>query len=185
MSKNKKEQEPDHKHYIYGLKGKKFQEVMTEQVNGDNWKAGRSHHFYSYPKSSQTQDPDETVVVSITSHPTDNQPGNGLVKFIEGNNSKALPWSALKPDLKNKDFPESRARYLDTPIDENTFQTDIGKANVLLDFEIARRKRISRKGFYPLTRSQVKKGISAALSHPDEDYSHKVVLDTICYFTIT
>ena len=70
-----------------------------------------------------------------------------------------------------------------TPIDENTFKTDIGKAQFLLDFEIARRKPItSNYGFYLLTRSQVEEGISAAFLHPDQDYSEKLVLDTICYF---
>ena len=68
------EQEPNHKHYINGLTGEKFQQMMIEQVNEDNWKTGLIiiHHFYSFPESSQTQGPDETVDLNIELNPTYN-----------------------------------------------------------------------------------------------------------------
>ena len=170
MSKNKTTK--NHYHNINGLKGKELQAKIAKQVDGENWKSGHTHHFYCSSGSGKTQGRGQKAPIVIKPKPTPNQPGNGIVKIRD----KASPWSDLKPVVKNKKFPESREKYLDKPIDSSSFKTKSSQANFLLDFEIARRKPMkSDESSYPLTRSQVKKGISAAVSYPHQNYSKKVI----------
>ena len=174
----------NHYHNINGLKGRDIQAKMVELVDGDNWTEKDIHHFYCSSGSSQPQGGQvPKAAVKMQPAPTTNQPGNALVKI----RNKAAKWSDLEPVVKNEKFPESRERYLDTPIDKNSFERESVKAHVLLDYEVARRKPMtSSDGFYPLTRSQVEEGISAAISHPDQDYSEKVVFEIqlVCFKSI-
>ena len=170
----KKKTTKNHYHNIKGLKGRNFQTKIAKQVEGRNWKSGHTHHFCPSSGSSRTQGRGrgKQAAVVIKPRPTQNQPGNGIVK-IRG---KTPSWSKFKPVVKNKKFPKSRKKYLNTPISSSSFKTKSSQANVLLDFEIARRKPMkSGKSSYSLTRRQVKKGISAALSHSGRSYSKKVV----------
>ena len=182
MSKNKTTK--NHYHKINGLKGRDLQTKIAKQVDGSNWKSGHAHYFYSSSCSSRTQGRGrgKQAAVVIKPNPTRKQPGNGVVTI----RNEANRWSDLKPVVKSKKFPESRAKYLDTPISSSSFKTGSSKANVLMDFEIARRKPMkSGESSYPLTRSQVKKGISAAVSHPHQNYSKKVICRThFFYFKI-
>ena len=182
MSKETKTK--NHYHNIKGLKGRDIPEKMAELVDGDNWKKGHIHHFYCSSGSSQNQGGQvPKAAIKIQPNPTHNQPGNGLLKIC----NEAAKWSDLEPVMKKEKFPEARARYLDTPIDKNNFERDSVKAHVLLDYEVARRKPMtSSDGFYPLTRSQVKKGINAAFKHPDQDYSEKVIfkIQLVCFKSI-
>ena len=170
----KKKTTKNHYHNIKGLKGKHFQTKIAKQVDGSNWKSGHAHYFYSSSCSSRTQGRGrgKQPAVVIKPNPTRKQPGNGVMKI----RNKTPSWSDLKPVVKNKKFPKSRKKYLNTPISSSSFKTKSSQANVLLDFEIARRKPMkSGKSSNSLTRRQVKKGISAALSHPGQNYSKKVV----------
>ena len=183
MSKNKTIK--NHYHNINGLKGKELQTKIAKQVDGENWKSGHTHHFYCSSGSSRTQGRDrgQKTAIVIKPKPTPNQPGNGIVKIRD----EASSWSALKPVVKNKRFPKSREKYLEKPVDSSSFKTKSSQANFLLDFEIARRKPMkSDESSYPLTRSQVKRGISAAVSKPDQNYSEKVVFRIyFVYFKIS
>ena len=162
----------DHFHNINGLKTEDLHIKMAAQVDGDNWKIGHIHHFYFFPDSSRTQGGrGPKIVITLEANPTRNQLGNGLLKIGD----EIFSWRDLESVVKDEKFPESRKKYLATPINENRFERKLLHAHVLLDYEIARRKPMTNSdGFYPLTRSQVKKGIDAAVGNADQGYPKKV-----------
>ena len=103
---------------------------------------------------------------TIKAAPTDLQPGNGEVSFpvipskSEGwrfYNSHS--WQQLADVLRDKSFAEKRTKFLSECLVNQSFDDDCCAANVLLLFEIARRKEDE----YPITRIETIHAINKAM----------------------
>ena len=128
------------------ISGKRLQNLLTDMVN-NNWKRGTNYQFYI------TKD-QRTLAFSIEASPTPAQTGNGLVTFGP-NDSIAPTWRELRDDVLDPQFPEKRTKFLKLSLKKANFDEKSTQANVLLLFEVARRR--SDETFYALLGANEKK----------------------------
>ena len=116
-----------------------------------------------------------TPAFKITPNPTPNQPGNGKIEFRQpGGSYKAPTYNELKRTIKNQNFPKRRSEWRRTPLNKANFQTKTAQANLLLEFEVARRS--GRGGF--LRGTQTNKAISTVTNprKKSQSYPKQVIL---------
>ena len=129
------------------ISGKGLQSLLVKLVN-NNWKQGTKYQFYI------TKD-QRTLAFSIEANPTRDQTGNGRVTFGRNNNLTAPTWSELRDDVLDPQFPEKRTKFLKTSLKKADFDKKSTQANVLLLFEVARRR--FDETFYALFSTNKKK----------------------------
>ena len=100
-----------------------------------------------FSKSSWQKIIKEKPDFSIEANPTQHQPGNGLVTF--GPNESNPKWCHLLSDVSDPGFPNKRKTFLNTCLKDANFNEESTQANVLLLFEVARRR--SNDGFYAIS----------------------------------
>ena len=117
---------------------------------------------------------------SIEANPTQHQPGNGLVTF--GPNDSINPkWRDLVRAVLDPQFPSEREKFLKTCLKGANFNKKSTQANVLLLFEVARRRpdekffaRISKyETIQPIyTRKNAKDAIKAVMGIRNDDKAY-------------
>ena len=119
-------------HDVSEKTGKELQHYLNELVT-NNWHEGTEHQFCI------TKDQTKQRAFSIEVDPTQHQPGNGVVTF--GPNDSINPtWRDLLPDVLDPRFPSKRENFLNTCLKDAKFNEESTQANVLLLFEVARRR---------------------------------------------
>ena len=154
--------------------GKDLQDYLNELVT-KKWQKGRKHQFCI------TKDQTKQRAFSIEANPTPDQPGNGRVTFGP-NNSTAPPWCELLSAVLDTGFPKKRKTFLRNPLKDANFNEESTQANVLLLFEVARRR--SDDTFYastsegeiiqPIyTRKNADDAIEAVMGIPNDKEAYK------------
>ena len=134
---------------LHKVKGKDVQSCLTKQVRSRTWQSRKVQNFYQKGKKNP--------VFKITPNPTLKQPGNGKIEFRQpGGSYKAPTYRELKPTIKNQNFPNRRSEWKKNTLNRANFQTKAAQANLLLDFEVAR-KNCGRSG--SLSGSQTSRAI--------------------------
>ena len=151
---------------LAGFTGETLQNFLVNQVDCKNWKKEITYQFHRYENNTRP-------VFTISPNPTENQPGNAVVKFLDGQTRMvAFTHMDLARVYCNTDFGRFRTHYLVNDLG-NVEEDNVLAANVLLSFEIARRERIPES--YPLRRFEVKEAIERVISlWVDNEYDEKV-----------
>ena len=135
---------------LHKVKGKDVLSCLTKQVRSRTWQFGKVQNFYIKGKKNP--------VFKITPIPTLKQPGNGKIEFRQpGGSYKAPTYHELKRTIKNQNFPKHCSEWKKRTLNKANFQTKTAQANLLLEFEVARRS-CSRGG--SLSGSQTSRAIS-------------------------
>ena len=153
--------------------GKTLQDFLVNQVDSKNWNEDNTYEFYQCRNAKKR--PKKTVpTFKIEPKPTSNQPGNGMVEFLNESKYRSYRHVTLSRVYRQTDFPQLRADYLRSNLG-NVEEDKVLAANVLLSFEIARRVD-EREKKYPLTRSEVEEAIKYVMSLEGAQYTQKVIL---------
>ena len=162
---------------LNGFTGETLQNFLVNQVDSNNWIEEIKYEFYLSQNNHRRKKPSFTILPK----PTENQPGNGLVKFLNlhKDDYKGYRHKDLEDVYHNRDFPQSREKYLQNDLKDEE-EDRILAANVLLSFEIARRVD-EEEETYLLTRSEVKKAIENVMSLEERNYDKKVIRKSDLY----
>jgi len=138
------------------LKGKNVQAYFSKQVRSKNWSSKNTYEIRGKNEKN----------------PTFKQPGNAVVEFCGRNGSYNAPtYNGLKGTIKNPNFRDKRKTWKKTTLDKVNFHTKAAQANMLLDFEGARR---IEKG--SLSKPQVNRAINAVMNSNTSQYPKQVNL---------
>ena len=144
--------EDTQKHDVNEKTGKELQDYLNELVT-NNWQKKIKHQFCI------TRD-EKPPTFSIKVNQTQHQPGNGLVTF--GPNDSITPkWRDLLPHVLDPQFPSKRQTFLNTCLKDADFNEKSAQANVLLLFEVARRRSDDIQPIY--TRKNANNAIEAVM----------------------
>ena len=151
-------------------RGETLQDFLVDEVD-INWHDKMTYEFYQSRNNDRQKIPSFTVL----SKPTPNQPGNGVVKFLDLHDYHYMGYSHkyLKDVYHYRDFPQLRTDYLQRDLG-NVEEDKTLAANVLFSFEIARRVDEEEKT-YPLTRSEVEEAIKYVMALRGKKYDKKVI----------
>ena len=160
------------RHCLQKMSGSDMQSYMEKQVDGGRWQSGDVHGFHRGSKGS--------AEFRIIANPTLNQPGDGIIQFRQtGGDYKAPVYDDLRKTIEKPSFQQKRQDWKTKDLSKANFRTKTDKANVMLDFEVAR-----RNDDY-LLRSEVEAGIRKAIKSPPKDYPNQVSLRNRCRFQYT
>ena len=162
--------------------GKELQDFLNELV-ATHWQEGKKHQF-------RMPIDQEQPAFSIEVDPTPNQPGGGRVTFRRYDSitstwrEHAPTWRELLPPVLDPQFPSKRQTFLTTCLKVANFNEEFTQANVLLLFEVARRRsddtfyaRLLNKIIQPVyTRKNAEDAIEAVMgiSNDKETYTNWV-----------
>ena len=155
--------------------GKELQDFLNELV-ATHWQEGKKYKF-------RMPTDEEPPAFSIEVTPTPNQPGDGRVTFRRYDSitstwrEHAPTWRELLPPVLDPQFPLKRQTFLTTCLKDANFNEESTQANVLLLFEVARRR--SDDTFYatsegkkiqPIyTRNNAEDAIEAVMEKSNDD----------------
>ena len=156
-------------HSLVNMNGKKFVPFLTNLVaSKHNWAANQEHLFY--------QGNEKKPVLKILPNPTINQPGNGLISFLQTDGSFNAPRyndPFFQNTVLNADFRQAYNIWNTENLAQANFQSVIEQANLLLRFEQIR--RVETTGDF-LSRNQIASGINIVMGVTDQQYPIQVSL---------
>ena len=159
--------------------GEELQDFLNELVT-THWQEGKKYKF----RMPIDQEP---PAFSIEVDPTPNQPGDGRVTFRRYDSitstwrEHAPTWRELLPPVLNPQFPSKRRNFLTTCLNDANFNEESTQANVLLLFEVARRRsddtfyaRLPNKIIQPIyTRNNANNAIEAVMGISNDEEAYK------------
>ena len=151
---------------ISRMTGQTLEHMLIDLVEHPNWKDIDTYSFYKLKKNAF-----EVCFEIKIERKTGPQTGNGKLVNSKGEGKR---WKQMKKTWNHKKFPENRNTFLNQYLGEIDFGIESAYVNVLLLFEIARRK--TDESNYPLKRKQTKQAIEKMMENNNSAYEENVMI---------
>lgn len=155
--------------------GNQLLELLIEIVKSETWKEDvekhkqNNRHGNYYFHNDVNGNSRDYVFIIFPNEGSDAQPTNAYVDF----HKKPSKWKDLQQYVADPQFPVIRQKFLTQNLIGNDYTDEHYRANVLLNFEIARRVEVEPES-YPITRQMTRCAINEVMNSTRETYATQV-----------